>query len=167
MSSALQKLDDGLARLPVLKTWQPAARLFLFVALVLVLLITPLVISMQPTVDEQLRAGMGTWSIDELQIDGKDTTTNTFGISMQYTNERSTMGSLMFREGEVTFPGLNSYSGSAWWSVGDDQLTIDHANEQAKVFEGIYTVSFSGDQLTLKSQRVYIHAHAVRLNLPF
>ncbi len=124
-------------------------------------------IAIQPTLEERITDGTGSWCIEQLKINGVDTFPVTYGISFQYQGEKNCLGNISFRDEVVTFPGLNSFAGSARWLVVDDQMRITNADTTAKIFEGKYLVETNGSVMTMKSERVYIRAHLIRFNLPF
>lgn len=167
MSTWFGKLNSFLSRLPVLAGWMPMQRFFFFAAAIFILGVTPLVIFLQPTMSERLTEGIGTWCIQEMKINGRDTIPVTHGVYLTFVDQGTCLGQLTFNGNVVSFPGLNSYPGQARFSADDDEIQIDDADSTVQIFKGSYSVSLFRNILEMKSEHVYIKARRMELNLPF
>jgi hypothetical protein len=138
-------------------------KLFLLTALALAVLIAALVYMTFPGAEEKIEDSR--WCIKEFTINDTAVQTRTLGISLQFGEDCN--GNLYFDGNTITFPGLNSYAGSARWTVDGDELRIDGADSSATIFEGTYLIRCDWKTLHLESDRITITAERVEFNLPF
>jgi hypothetical protein len=109
----------------------------------------------------------GRWCIEQLTVNGRDTIPSVMGIAITFKDDGVCLGNITLEESVMLLPGLNTVEGMASWHVEGDQLVLDLATREAKIFEGKYNVDVRGDVITLTSKDVYIRAHVVKYRLPF
>ena len=143
------------------------SRQFILLAVVVTTIVIPTWFFLQPTLSDRLEYFHGTWCVEQMQINGRDTIPVSHGISLQFPSEGNCIGNISFHDVEITFPGLSSFPGTALWRVEEDRITVWNAAPGAKLFEGSYTVKIKKETIELRSKKVFIRAHVVKYRLPF
>jgi len=166
-STFLLKLDSITLKIPFLKKLQLLLRLMILVAVFVGAIVSFIIYANLPTTSERLTANK--WCLDNVVYDNKKFIPETDAfikfIGSGFCNESITF----LDNGKVTFPGFKSNSVWAHWQLENDFLIISRADTFDFVYNGLYKLEFSNNQLILKSEKTTLNCHKenIHINLPF
>ena len=125
-------IDKFTARFPYIGKSILEIRLIAFIMLILVIVATPIIISSIPSQSDKLTENQ--WCVDKMYYNGKELSPNTIGfIIISPNNCQETMS--FNKNGQVTFPGINSGSISACWLIQNDYLIIYDESYNESIFD--------------------------------
>lgn len=154
-SSALWlELDAMTKRLPLIGRIELfMARLLVLVALVLIVVITPIAISAQPSTAERLSAAI--WCVERVQLAGRDVTVNTTEAFLIWEGCPNVLR--FHAQGFADLPGFNSPAQQCSWRVEGELLMLADMTEPHPVFSEPLSVAVNDQFLTLSSPTVRIY----------
>lgn len=168
-SSFYTKLDKATSKIPFLKKLKFEIRLLIVLTAIVSSIVLTIYYVTLPSTFERLPEY--NWCVDSITYDGKDytpTTSQFFQIEIAGgENCHETIG---FRtNGIIKLPSFGSKGISGNWSIINDSLQIEKTDTFDFVYDGVYDVDLSKNQLILKSQKttIYCHIEKTSFNFPF
>jgi len=162
----LKNFDKLSSKLPLIGNSILELRLLIAVAILLTIIIVPIAILSLPSTAEKLTGS--NWYIESIYFNGKEIKPNSYGLTI-VTNDNSYETIYFSKNGNVNFPGINSYSVSNKWELRNDSIIIkskknstDNSNYdsiQSKVssfYEGKYKLEISENSFKMKSSNIII-----------
>lgn len=142
---------------------------FLVVAtLILIVLIVPAVLLSLPSTLEKLTEN--SWCVEKIYYKGKEFTPNSTGFKLR-SNFDNCSETMNFREnGDVIFPGINSFEIWNKWKFSNDSLFItkglkeNEPTETESIYLGKYSIEIKNDFIKLKSDNIIILGKVYKFN---
>ncbi|MDB4335158.1 DUF2007 domain-containing protein [bacterium] len=160
----LAKLDSITAKLPWIGNSILELRLLVSVAILSVMLITPIVLLALPSKSERLIEK--SWCIDSFSYMGKYYQPNTTELKIVFNNG-CTETFYFEKYGDVKLPGFNSGSVDAKWKIENGSLIIYNSDTLSHIYNGKYRIEFTHVSLRLESKTTIITGFSNRINLDF
>lgn len=180
----LNRFDKISSKLPLIGKSIIELRLIVIVALLLIVIITPLAIMSLPSTLEKLI--QNSWCVDKIYYQGQELIPNSYGLKVvsEYDNCSETIN---FREnGIVDFPGIDSYGYRAHWEYTNDTLIItelsignnytigenleiteNEENIKKSIFYGKYSLEIKDNRIKLQSDSLIILGKVHSFNFRF
>ncbi|MFY9310846.1 MAG: DUF2007 domain-containing protein [Bacteroidia bacterium] len=166
------QFDKLTSKLPLVGRSIIELRFLILVAIILLIIITPIVILNIPTNTEKLT--QHTWCVDRLNYKGKELTPQTTGFRFDGNSDNCPETIFFNHNGTVRFPGVNSNSTSANWEFRNDSLIITKAfdendfvlndslqlkqkkEQESSIYYGTYEIKINRNLITLQSDSLII-----------
>ncbi len=161
----VSKLNTITSRIPLIKELRLELRLMIIVALILSVLVTLIYFITLKKPAEKL-TNMN-WCVDKIIYNGKIFQSNS-NERIKFTgpgicNENIYFGGF----DKLILPGFESRKAMAEWKINDYSIQIMEADTFDFVWNGIYTISFSGNGFVMKSKSTSIYCHKEEFDFPF
>ncbi len=114
--------DQWTSKLPWMGKLMIEVRLLILVAILLVLIVIPMMVLSGPTTEEILVHDE--WCVEEINFLGESITPYTTGYRVSFFGDDCAEEMRFGKDGSVRFPGLNSCSHYACWTLRNDSLLI-------------------------------------------
>lgn len=162
----LSNFDRFSAKLPLIGKSLLELRLLIVASILLTIIIVPIVVLSLPSTFEKLTGT--SWYIESIYFNGKEIKPNSYGLTI-VTNDNSYETIYFSENGDVNFPGINSYSIPSKWELRNDSIVIksnknstynsNYDSIQSKVssfYEGKYKLEISENSFKMKSSNIII-----------
>ena len=162
----LKNFDKLSSKLPLIGNSILELRLLIAVAILLSIIIVPITILSLPSTAEKLTRR--NWYIESIYFNGKEIKPHSYGLTI-VSNDNNYESILFSENGNVDFPGINSYSISNKWELKNDSIIIksyknstnnsNYDSIQSKVssfYEGKYKLEISEYSFKMKSSNIII-----------
>lgn len=162
----LKNFDKLSSKLPLIGNSILELRLLIAVAILLTIIIVPIAILSLPSTAEKLTGR--NWYIESIYFNGKEIKPNSYGLT--FVTNNNSYETIDFREnGDVNFPGLNSFSTLNKWELKNDSIIIKSdinstinakydsiQNKVNSFYEGSYKLEISENSFKMKSSNIVI-----------
>jgi hypothetical protein len=160
----LTKLDHITAKLPWIGNSILELRLLISVAILLIVIITPIVLLALPSKSERLIEN--SWCLDTFSYKGKYYQPSTTELKIVFNN--GCEETFYFtKTGDVKLPGFNSGSVDAKWKIVNRNLIIYNSDTLSHIYNGEYRIELTHVSLRLESKTTIINGFPNKLNLGF
>ncbi len=162
----LSNFDRFTAKLPLIGKSLLELRLIIVAFILLTIIIAPIVVLSLPSTFEKLTGT--SWYIESIYFNGKEIKPSSYGLTI-VTNDNSYETIYFSENGNVNFPGINSYSIPNKWELKNDSIIIksyknstnnsNYDSIQSKVssfYEGKYKLEISEYSFKMKSSNIII-----------
>lgn len=175
-------LDRITSKLPIIGKSSFAVRFFIVAVFALAIIVVPTVLLSLPTKVETLTRN--TWCINAIYIEGKEVWPNSPGLKPEVQNNNCSETMNFRNDGNVFFPGVNSYGENGSWTLINDSLTIserlydnnftigdslhvDNDTVAKSIFIGKFKLEINDGIMALKSDSVTILGRMLKFNNKF
>lgn len=150
-TNVLGRIDSLTAGIPIIGMAEPLIRIFILAGLTTLIVLLIVFLAMRPSTSERLMEH--SWCVTEFSYREVIYQPNTVScIKGLGCNENVYFNA----DGKVRFPGFNSKSVSAKWSLQGYLLTISNADTLQHIYEGTYEVDVFFNKIQMKSDATTI-----------
>ena len=150
--SGLEAFAD---KIPFFKRVRFEVRLGVLITLIITVISLLAYFIFRPSTIERLTAN--SWCIDHINFKGKDYRNRTTGMHVSIGGGCDENFYFNKNSDDIYLPGFNTPIIFAKWKYVDDSITFSHADTFQFVYNGRYSVEFSGKNLVLKSKTTTIN----------
>ncbi len=180
----LSQFDLFTSRIPVFGKLIIEMRLIIAIALILVIIIVPVFILSIPSKLEVLTKNR--WCVESIFYKGQELTPNSYGIKLKSTYDNCYETMSFNENGEVIFPGINSYSERAHWEYRNDSIIITQLpdvrnfainenleiiktkpNKDTSIYRGSFKLEINNNRIALLSDSLTIIGKVFSFNYSF
>lgn len=147
----LAKTLKATAKIPWLGKLRVEWRFMVLVSLIVLVVVGVIYVKYAPTLSDRLTSHA--WCIENVRHNGKTVSLHTVhSPNMLYYEDGCDEKMSFLKNGTILFPGINSAIVEGKWKLDGKSLQIKKVDTFENIYNGNYTIDFSGNRMILTSQ---------------